>query len=55
MILLMAFLAVLRPVPGQNIDYLAGRFVGTVLIIAAIWAFVAFIIRWISHRKAMHN
>lgn len=55
MILLMAFLAVLRPVPGQNIDYLAGRFVGSVLVIAAIWAFVALIIRWISRRKATHN
>ena len=38
MIILMAFLVTLRPVPGQNIDYLAGRFVGAILFFAAIWA-----------------
>jgi hypothetical protein len=55
MILLVAFLVILRPVHGQNIDYLAGRFVGSVLVIAAIWALVAAIIRQMSRSKTTHN
>ncbi len=51
MILLMAFLVILRPVPGQSIDYLAGRFVGSVLVIAAIWVSVVLISRWIFRRS----
>jgi len=54
MILLMAFIATLRPVPGENIDYKAGRFVGAALILAAIWALVAAVIRQISRSKATH-
>ena len=49
-----AIIANLHPVPGANIDYMAGRFLGTVLIVAAIWAFVVLVVRWISHRRAAH-
>jgi hypothetical protein len=56
MILVIAIIANLRPVPGANIDYMAGKFLGTVLIVAAIWAIVILIIRQISsRRKAMHE
>lgn len=51
MILVMAIIANLRPVPGADINYMAGRFLGTVLIIAAIWAIVVLIVRQISRRR----
>lgn len=52
MILVMAVIASLRRVHGADLNYMAGKFLGTVLIIAAIWVIVTLIVRQISQRKA---
>jgi hypothetical protein len=51
MILVIAIIANLRPVAGADMNYIAGKFLGTVLIIAAIWAIAVLIVRQISRRR----
>jgi uncharacterized membrane protein YccC len=51
MILVLSLLATIsNPVPGESANYIAGRFIGSLLLFAAVWALVVLVSRWVSRR-----
>jgi protein-S-isoprenylcysteine O-methyltransferase Ste14 len=53
-LVLILLVAISHPVPGEGLDYMAGRFIGSLLVIAGVWALAVIVYRWMSghFRKA---
>jgi cobalamin synthase len=50
-ILVLSLLATIsHPVPGEGLDYMAGRFIGSMAVFAGTWALALIVARWISRR-----
>jgi hypothetical protein len=52
MILVLGLLATIsNPVRGEDLSYMAGRFIGSLLLLAGVWALVVLVFRWISRKR----